>query len=144
MGEDLLPFGDYADIDPHQQLSDDVELVQYQEKQDPDFYQSRDWWWDHQRIRFLKSQSCLSILLMAVPFIWFSILLLLVLIAGINVALYIENECLAAFSSLATLAVGLFSIFLVGPSSTQWIMSGIAWLLKPLRGYVERRFDQLH
>ncbi|MDR5866837.1 hypothetical protein [Halomonas koreensis] len=142
IGEDLLPFGNYADIDPYQQLCDDAELVQYQEKEDSEFYKSRDWWWDHQRIRFLKSQASLSILLMAVPFIWFSILLLLVLITGIKVALYFENEYLAAFSSLATLAVGLFSICLVGPSSTQWLMSGIAWLLKPLRGYVEHRFDR--
>ncbi|MBB3233074.1 hypothetical protein [Halomonas stenophila] len=70
MGEDLLPFGDYADIDPHQQLCDDAELVQYQEKEDSEFYQSKDWWWDHQRIRFLKSQAGLSILLMAVPVVW--------------------------------------------------------------------------
>ncbi|WP_275289098.1 hypothetical protein [Halomonas elongata] len=87
-GEDLLPFGDYAYINPYQQLCDDAELVQYQENEDPNFYQSQNWWWGHQRIRFLKSQTELSILLMAVPFIWFSILLLLVLLAGLEVAFF--------------------------------------------------------
>ena len=42
-GEALLPFGDYAGIDPNHQLSEDAELVQYQEAQDPGFYQSQGW-----------------------------------------------------------------------------------------------------
>ncbi|MFM9272020.1 hypothetical protein ACJ7V3_17455 [Halomonas elongata] len=97
MGEDLLPFGDYASIDPQQQLCDDAELVQYQESEDPNFSQSQNWWWDHQRIRFLKSQTGLSILLMAVPFIWFSILLLLVLLVGLEAAFFLKMSILLHF-----------------------------------------------
>jgi len=42
-GEDLLPFGDYAHIDPHQRVVEDAELVQHEDRQDPEFYQSDDW-----------------------------------------------------------------------------------------------------
>ncbi|WP_234261854.1 hypothetical protein [Halomonas sp. MCCC 1A11062] len=70
IGEELLPFGDYAGIDPYQQLCEDAEFVQHQDRQDKAFYKTDDWWWDHQRIRFLKSQLGLSVLLMAFPFIY--------------------------------------------------------------------------
>ncbi|MDR5866835.1 hypothetical protein [Halomonas koreensis] len=78
-GEDLLSFGDYAGIDPYQQLCEDAELVQYQETQDPNFYQSQDWWWNHQRIRFLKSQGGVSSLLMAIPvFVFISLFAIII------------------------------------------------------------------
>ncbi|EPC03134.1 hypothetical protein L861_22760 [Litchfieldella anticariensis FP35 = DSM 16096] len=60
IGEDLLPFGDYADIDPYQQLCEDTEFVQQQDQQNKTFYESDSWWWDHQRIRFLKNNLGMS------------------------------------------------------------------------------------
>ncbi|WP_221885439.1 hypothetical protein [Vreelandella populi] len=74
IGEELLPFGDYAGIDPYQQICEDAESVQHQDRQDKAFYETDDWWWDHQRIRFLKSQLRLSALLMAFPFIYLCVL----------------------------------------------------------------------
>lgn len=141
-GEDLLPFGDYAGIDPHQQLCDDAELVQYQETQDQNFYQSQDWWWDHVRIRFLKSQVGLSALVVLAPFLWFSVLLFFVLFAGLKVVFFFENEYVAIFSMLATFSLGFIFIGCFGPCSTQWIMSAIAWLLKPFQAFFERHFDR--
>ncbi|SDF70303.1 hypothetical protein SAMN05216571_101287 [Onishia taeanensis] len=141
VGEDLLPFGDYASINPYQQICDDAELVQHQENEEPNFYKSQDWWWDHQRIRFLKSQTGLSILLMTVPFIWFFILLVSVLMIGLEAAFFFENEYVATFSMMAIFVLGLFLVFLYGPTSTQWIMSKMAWLIKPLRSFVEQRLD---
>src|SRR5690554_4074274 len=61
-----LSAGDYAGIDPVQQES--AEFVQDEDRRDPAFFDADDWWWDHQRIRFLKSQIGLSIVLMAFPF----------------------------------------------------------------------------
>lgn len=74
IGEELLPFGNYAGIDPYQQLCEDAEFVQHLDRQDKAFYKTDDWWWDHQRIRFLKSQLGLSVLLMAFPFIYLCVL----------------------------------------------------------------------
>ena len=74
VGEELLPFGDYAGIAPYQQLCEDAELIQQRDQEDPNFNQSDSWWWDHQRIRFIKSKLGLSILLMVFPFVYFCIL----------------------------------------------------------------------
>jgi hypothetical protein len=108
-GEDLLPFGDYADIEPQQQLCEDAELVQYQETQDPAFYQSEDWWWDDQRIRFLKSQIGISILLMAVPVVWFMAQLGVVLYLTVTIPpLFFKGSMVGAILTLLILTVGFF------------------------------------
>jgi len=69
LGEDLLPFGDYAGIDPDQQES--AEFVQDEDRRDPAFFDADDWWWDHQLIRFLKSQVGFSIVLLAFHVLYF-------------------------------------------------------------------------
>ncbi|WP_205738569.1 hypothetical protein [Billgrantia endophytica] len=38
MGEELLPFGDYAGIDSYQQLCEDAEFVQHRDWEEPNFY----------------------------------------------------------------------------------------------------------
>lgn len=43
IGEELLPFGDYADVDPYQRLYEDTELVQRQDSENNKFYEMDDW-----------------------------------------------------------------------------------------------------
>ncbi|MDR5866836.1 hypothetical protein [Halomonas koreensis] len=143
MGEDLLPFGDYAGIDPHQQLCEDAELVQYQEAQDPNFYQSQDWWWDHQRIRFLKSQVGLSILLMGVPVIWLMTLLGVVLYLTINVpSLLFGREALGAAVTVLMALFGSLAAMVIAVYSTQSVMNFIVWIFKPLHDFLNRWFGR--
>src|SRR5690554_2094259 len=55
IGEELQPIGTYAGIIPYLGTIQDVEVLQEHEKADPEF-ESKDWWWDHQRIRFLNEK----------------------------------------------------------------------------------------
>ncbi|CBV42808.1 hypothetical protein [Halomonas elongata] len=143
MGEDLLPFGDYADIEPYQQLCDDAGVVQYQEKQPPEFYKSQDWWWSHERIRFLKSQMGLSILLMAVPVIWLMTLLGIVWYSTINIPpLLFGREALGAFVTVFMALLGSFAAIVVAVYSSQIVMNFIVWLFHPLRALLHRWFDR--
>ncbi|WP_220250905.1 hypothetical protein [Billgrantia montanilacus] len=91
-GEDLLPFGNYAGIDPYQQLCEDAEFVQQQDRQDKAFYETDDWWWDHQRIRFLKSQVGFLLMLMAFPFLYFCILVAIPSYLSFVFLSYAQNE----------------------------------------------------
>ena len=90
VGEELLPFSDYAHIDPYQQVCADAELVQYMEKKDKQFYESDDWWWDNQSIRFIKSQLGLSVLLVAFPFLYFCFLLFFIVFSFLS---FVSNCC---------------------------------------------------
>ncbi|MDN3557674.1 hypothetical protein [Halomonas maura] len=142
-GEDLLPFGDYAGIDPHQQLCEDAELVQYQEQEDSAFYQSKDWWWDHQRIRFLKSQAGLSILLMAVPVVWWLLLLGGTLyLSGTFVNFFSEKSGAVFLGYILILVLGFVVSSIAVVYTTQPLMVLIARFFKPLHGWFENRFDR--
>src|SRR5690554_7380511 len=55
IGEELQPISTYAGIIPYLGTIQDVEVLQEHEKADPEF-ESKDWWWDHQRIRFLNGK----------------------------------------------------------------------------------------
>src|SRR5690554_2733192 len=103
LGEDLLPFGDYAGIDPDQQ--EDAEFIQESDGENKRFYESEDWWWDHQRIRFLKSQVGISIVLMAFPFLYLCFLLVFPFVLALAVLepIYDYNEFLGMFAALLIL-----------------------------------------
>ncbi|MGX1203255.1 hypothetical protein [Marinobacter sp. MBR-105] len=60
IGEELQPVGTYAGIIPYLGTIQDVEVLQDHEKTDPEF-ESKDWWWDHQRIRFLNEKLGLKL-----------------------------------------------------------------------------------
>ena len=69
IGEELQPTGSYAFTIPYQGTVQDIEVLQDHEKQDPQFC-SNDWWWDHQRIRFLNEKLGLKVLILLVPMLW--------------------------------------------------------------------------
>src|SRR5690554_7082690 len=63
IGEELQPIGTYAGIIPYFGTIEDVEVLQEHEQADPEF-ESKDWWWDHQRIRFLNGKLGLKTLIL--------------------------------------------------------------------------------
>ena len=68
----LMGFGDYASLDPNTMQQEDAGSVQYAEAQDMEFYK-KDWWWDHQRIRFLNDGGMIKLILFIIPgLIWLS------------------------------------------------------------------------
>src|SRR5690554_5998116 len=125
LGEDLLPFGDYAGIDPDQQ--DNAELVQDADQQDKRFYESERWWWDHQRIRFLKSQVGISILLMAFPFLYVCFLLAFPFFLALEVLepIYDYNVLLGMLAALIILGGGVVGSLIIVAYTCQTVMNGI-------------------
>ena len=68
-GEELQPVGSYAEVIPYLSAIQDAEALQDHEQTDPEF-NSKDWWWDHQRIRFLNEKLGLKVLILLVPMLW--------------------------------------------------------------------------
>ena len=145
LGEDLLSFGDYAGIDPDQQ--EDAEFVQVEDRQDKRFYESERWWWDHQRIRFLKSQVGISIVLMAFPVLYFFFLFASPFyLSGITLQFLYDAEVNNFFATLAFLIImggGFIGAGIIVVYTCQPVMNGlirfIAWLLTPFHQLVARR-----
>lgn len=118
MGDELQPTGVYARIDPFYRILQDAEIVQEHEVTDPDF-QSKHWWWNHQKIRFLNEKVGLKIILLALPFAWVLFLWFSVPVAISQVVahwLYGSSVSdflylLAYLGALASALLGLFSRF---------------------------------
>ncbi|MFO7529723.1 MAG: hypothetical protein R6W86_13090 [Marinobacter sp.] len=150
IGEELQPFGEYAGVIPYLQTIEDVEAVQGHEKDDPDFI-DQDWWWDHQRIRFLNGKLGLKALILVIPLLW----VLFLWLGGIALIVWGAAELVSQpnFSSAGAtivLVVGLllsfgwfvFAIWAT-PMTTNWIMStGIGFFLKPFEKQLEEKFDK--
>ncbi|RUR52866.1 hypothetical protein [Vreelandella populi] len=150
IGEELLPFGDYAGIDPYQQICEDAEFVQHQDRQDKLFYKTDGWWWDNQRIRFLKNQFGLSFLLMAFPFLYFCSLVAIPFYLSGMVVFYMQdhgyNALLAMLIFLLIAGGGLVGAIVLAAYTTQLVFNGIArlisFLLKPYHKRIERRANR--
>ncbi|MBZ5487739.1 hypothetical protein HW452_09390 [Halomonas aquamarina] len=147
VGEELLPFGDYAHIDPYQQVCADAELVQHMEEKDKQFYESDDWWWDHLRIRFIKSQVGLSVLLMAFPFFYLCFLLSFPFYLSYITVVYMQgydyNAVLAIFIALIIAGGGILGAAVIGAYTCQSVMNSIirggAYLTKPFKGWLAKQ-----
>ncbi|MCE9661947.1 hypothetical protein LY622_00695 [Halomonas sp. M5N1S17] len=148
IGEELLPFGDYAGIDPYQQLCEDAEFVQHQDRQDKAFYETDDWWWDHQRIRFLKSQLGLSALLMAFPFIYLCVLAggAFFLASGVADLLHDSSPALATLVFAVVFGGGFIAAILMVAYTTQPFFNRLvkifALLLSPLSRWSANRANR--
>ncbi|MCO7244767.1 hypothetical protein [Halomonas sp. Mc5H-6] len=148
LGEDLLPFGDYAYIDPHQQVCADAELVQHMDQKDKQFYESGDWWWDHQRIRFIKSQLGLSVLLMAFPVAYFFFLLSVpyFFILSISDAVFEYNRTFASIAIPLVAIVGFCLAMIATVYTTQPAFNGLAkiisFLLTPFHKWFASRTNR--
>ena len=56
VGDELQPYGAYANLNPYHRTVEDIDTVQSSERDDPEFYKEH-WWWDHQRLRFLNERT---------------------------------------------------------------------------------------
>ncbi|WP_303290777.1 hypothetical protein [Marinobacter sp. SS5-14b] len=147
IGEDLQPVGTYAGIIPYLSTIQDAEVLQDHEKTDPEFI-SKDWWWDHQRIRFLNEKLSLKFLVLLLPLIWVFTLI----IGGLGsivwgVVQLTESYDFPAFLHLLLLFILvpawlLFSFWVVRPT-TNWLMStGVGFLLKPFEKTINKKLDE--
>jgi len=77
LGQDLQPVGDYADIEPFYRISGDSVQVQYQDQRDPEAFNSSDWWWYQNQLRFLNGKAFigLSALQLLIRYAWGGLLL---------------------------------------------------------------------
>ena len=150
IGEELQPFGSYAGAVPYLGTIQDVEVLQDCEKSDPEF-RDEDWWWDHQRIRFLNGKLGLKFLILIIPLTWIIFLWL----SGVGmvcwgVVEFLEQPNLSdaiaiiviATAFLLTLSWFAFAIW-VTPVTTNWIMStGLGVLLKPFEKTLNKRLNE--
>lgn len=147
IGEELLPFGGYAGIDPYQQLCEDAEFVQHQDRQDKLFYKTDGWWWDNQRIRFLKNQFGLSFLLMAFPFLYFCFLVAVPFYLSGRAVFYMQdhghNALLAMLIFLLIAGGGLVGAIVLAAYTTQTFFNLLYktfnYIFRPLRRRIANR-----
>ncbi|MCG7201566.1 hypothetical protein MD273_17650 [Marinobacter pelagius] len=147
IGEELQPVGYYANVNPYHRTIQDIEAVQEQEKQDPEF-ESKDWWWDHRRIGFLNGKLGLKFLILILPFTWIMLLWFGgpgLLIWGIGeFGLYRSLHSLVVVIGLLLLALGWYAFAIwVTPVTTNWLMStGIGFFLKPFEKSINKKLDK--
>ncbi|QPL48150.1 hypothetical protein IT895_11435 [Halomonas sp. A40-4] len=141
LGEDLLPFGDYAYIDPHQQVCADAELVQHMEQKDEQFYESDDWWWDHCHIKFMVKSAGISLGIMLIPYSCALLMFGAVFYLSVQVAMYLEavNFFLAIITMLCSAVLGFYLIGTVGPKLTNWLINNLVNTIGPFRSWLANR-----
>ncbi|WP_372988130.1 hypothetical protein [Marinobacter sp.] len=147
IGDELQPVGTYADVNPYQLTIQDIEAVQDHERAAPDF-KDKDWWWDHQSIRFLNGKLGFKFLVLAIPFAWITTLvvggLALAVSSVVRLTEFYELPASLYLVLLATLVPGwlIFSLWIVRPT-TNWIMSkGIAVLIRPFEKVLNKKLDE--
>ncbi len=147
IGEELQPIGSYAGAVPYLGTIESVEALQDCKKSDPEF-QDKEWWWNHQRIRFLNGKLGLKFLILIIPIIWIFILWL----AGPAVLVWtiVEIELVRSLPGLLVGGVGIvlalawyiFAIWIT-PPTTNWIMStGIGFFLKPFEKTLTKKLSE--
>ncbi|MBW0149131.1 hypothetical protein [Marinobacter arenosus] len=148
--DELQPIGSYATINPYYRIVQDIEAVKNHEREDPEF-KDKDWWWDHQRIRFLNEKMGLKVLLLLLPFSW---ILFLWLSGPLAISWFLGNlmetssmpEPLVILLLIVGLGLSLGWIVLaiwLGPFATNWLMGpGMGFLMKPFEKAINRKLDQ--
>src|SRR5690554_2815318 len=146
VGDELQPYGAYANLNPYHRTVEDIDIVQSSERDDPEFYKEH-WWWDHQRLRFLNEKTGLKFLILLLPFTWiFTLLIGGVALVGWSVISVSDHFELPAFLFMLLLVVLvpswiLFAFWII-PSSTNWLMiNGVGALLKPFEKTLEKKLD---
>ncbi|MFL1455460.1 hypothetical protein ACJO5Y_13560 [Marinobacter sp. GN3S48] len=146
IGEELQPIGTYAGVIPYHGTVQDIEALQENEKTDPEF-KNKDWWWDHQRIRFLNGKLGLKFLILIIPFTW--VLTLWLGGPALMVWGFSEVDAIRALPGVLVGTVALILAFAwyavaiwVTPYTTNWIMStGIGFILKPFEKNINKKLD---
>ncbi|WP_323754734.1 hypothetical protein [Marinobacter sp.] len=147
IGEELQPVGTYAGVIPYLGTIQDIEALQGHEGSDPEFT-SKDWWWDHQKIRFLNDKLGFKFLILVVPMTW----VITLWIGGPALMIWALGE-MQFVAELPALVVGVFIIFFIlawfafavwaTPITTNWLMStGMGFVLKPFEKAINKRLDK--
>ncbi|MCE8001653.1 hypothetical protein [Billgrantia ethanolica] len=154
IGEELLPFGDYAGIDPYQQLCEDAEFVQHQDCQDKAFYQMDDWWWNNGHIKFISNSVGVSLGLMLVPYSCAFLMFGAVFYFSVRVAMYLEavSFFLAVLVMLISAVLGFYLIGVIGPKISNWVVVNLMKApssyqgggAKRVNSYMENRCSELN
>ena len=147
LGEDLQPVGDFAGIEPFYRVCEDAEALQHQDNSDADSFESDEWWWNHQEIRFLNGKAFIGIsaLLLLIPYAWGT----LVLGGGEMMAVYysfhLTSELPRIFQLFAVLVAGLgwiaLSIYIL-IKTMPWVVGGFALLLRPFDKLLGKLLDR--
>lgn len=147
VGDELQPYGAYANLNPYHRTVEDIDTVQSSERDDPEFYKEH-WWWDHQRLRFLNEKTGLKFLILLLPFTWiFTLLIGGVALVGWSVISVSDHFELPAFLFMLLLLVlvpsWIFFAFWIIPSTTNWLMTNVVGaLLKPFEKTLEKKLDE--
>ncbi|TBW46431.1 hypothetical protein EZI54_23140 [Marinobacter halodurans] len=147
-GDELQPWGDYANIDPFEKIIADAADVQSFEAEDTEFYEDEWWGWTHQKLRFLNEKLGLKALLFLVPFTW---------AAAIFIGLYLvfmrTTDWLVSIWDMPSIVFGAYiltgiaiyfalSLYLVA-RTTNWVMNkGIGFLIKPFEKGLQKKVDR--
>lgn len=147
IGEELQPIGSYAGAVPYLGTIEAVEALQDCEKSDPEF-QDKEWWWNHQRIRFLNGKLGLKFLLLIIPFAW----ILTITVGGMAFigwgVLQLSREfgvpaLVFGLSLLVLIPAWMFFAFWIARPTTNWIMStGIGFFLKPFEKTLSKKLSE--
>ncbi|WP_309045645.1 hypothetical protein [Marinobacter sediminicola] len=147
-GDELQPLGTYADADPYYRIIEDVDALQTNEQTDPEF-KSKDWWWDHQKIRFLNEKLGFKFLLLLLPFTWVFTLIIgggaAIVWGWVQLAETYELPALLLVLLLCVLGPGwlFFSLWII-PPTTNWLMStGIGFVMRPFEKGINKKLDQV-
>ncbi|WP_303288637.1 hypothetical protein [Marinobacter sp. SS8-8] len=147
LGEDLQPVGDYAGIEPYYRVCEDADAIKHQDQSDPNGFESEEWWWNHQKIRFLNGKAFigLSVFLLLIPYVWGGV----VLAGGEMIVVYysyvITAELPRAIQFLVVLLTGLGWLpvsFYILIKTMPWVMGGFALLLRPFDKLLGKLLDR--
>ncbi|MCS2608763.1 hypothetical protein [Halomonas dongshanensis] len=103
IGEELLPYGNYAKINPHNKICEDAEFVQKRGVEDSSLYEIDDSW-NHQKIQFLSNSSIALMSFSIIPY------LVVLVLGGIWLFFIIE---ISRFEGALSVFYTLFFLFSV-------------------------------
>ncbi len=119
--------------------------VQYQDQRDPEAFNSSDWWWDQNQLRFLNGKAFigLSALQLLIPYAWGGLLL----VGGGTMLLHYASMVELPYELKSLLGLGVvlgwiaLSILLI-IKTMPWVMSTVAILLKPFESFYRTLLDR--
>lgn len=145
LGQDLQPVGNYTGIEPYYRVCEDAGDIQHQRQSEPEAFTSGDWWWSHQKIRFLNGKAFLglSALILLIPYVWGT-----ALVGGGGVlSLYLADfvEMPRILKVLWFLVVGfgwIAASFYILIKTMPWVMGFFALLLRPFDKLLAKLLDR--
>ena len=146
VGDELQPYGAYANLNPYHRTVEDIDTVQYSEREDPEFYKEN-WWWDHQRLRFLNEKMGLKFLILVFPLTWaFTLLIGGLALIGWSIGTFlipILPATVVVVLLVVLAAAWIFFSFWIIPPTTNWLMTNVVGaLLKPFEKTLEKKLDE--